>query len=297
MRIAYLLFAYKNPRLIKKEVQALESANSGFYLHIDRKVPLNRFSEILGASVDYIEDRIKVHWAEFSGVRAILSLMRRALLEPDRYEYLVLLSGSEYPLQHVEYIENFFLENAGAEFMDLVSIPNLPAGKPSSHIDTYCPPSTQPIRRVIAKAMTRCGLFRRNFRNRFVNLTPYGGHTWWALTRDAVQYIVHYSQKHPSLIEYFENVPQPEETFFHTILGNSEFRERIRCSLVYEDWSAGGSHPAMIKAEHISRFEKAEKVERDDVFGSGEVLFARKFSDDTIDLANRIDAKIRSSRA
>lgn len=63
-------------------------------------------------------------------------------------------------------------------------------------------------------------------------------------------------------------------------------------SLIYEDWSAKTGHPAMIKENHISFFEAQKKVWVNDVFGSGELLFARKFSDENLGLLERIDKMI-----
>jgi hypothetical protein len=37
MKIAYLIFAYKNPELIKRLGETLSSEDSTFFIHIDRK--------------------------------------------------------------------------------------------------------------------------------------------------------------------------------------------------------------------------------------------------------------------
>jgi hypothetical protein len=66
----------------------------------------------------------------------------------------------------------------------------------------------------------------------------------------------------------------------------------MRRNLVYEDWSAGGSRPATIDDRHVAFFEAHERVCLNDVWGSGELLFARKFSDASIDLLDRIDKMI-----
>jgi hypothetical protein len=91
---------------------------------------------------------------------------------------------------------------------------------------------------------------------------------------------------------YFRNTFAPEESFFQTILGNSAFRSQIRRNLVYEDWSARGAHPAMIGNQHLALFEVQDKVCVDDMYGRGEVLFARKFFDGGLDLLQRVDDMI-----
>jgi hypothetical protein len=76
-------------------------------------------------------------------------------------------------------------------------------------------------------------------------------------------------------------------------LGNSEFRARVKRNLLYEDWTKQGAHPEMIGEPHIAEFEAREIVEINDGFGKGELLFARKFSDETVSLLDRIDTMIR----
>jgi hypothetical protein len=98
----------------------------------------------------------------------------------------------------------------------------------------------------------------------------------------------------PHVEEYFQNTFAPDESFFHTILGNSPWRSRVRKNLVYADWSTSlGHHPAMLNDEHVRLFEAQEKVWVEDEWGSGEMLFARKFSDSRLDLVERIDEMIR----
>lgn len=84
----------------------------------------------------------------------------------------------------------------------------------------------------------------------------------------------------------------PDESFFHTILGNSEFAAKIRRHLHYEDWSEKRPSPAMIRAEHVDRLEKQTEVVADDIWGKSELLFTRKLSDSSIDLIDRIDRMI-----
>ena len=53
----------------------------------------------------------------------------------------------------------------------------------------------------------------------------------------------------------------------------------------------------MIDARHVEWFEAQEKTCMDDVYGSGEALFARKFSDASLSLLDRIDAMIQRKQS
>jgi hypothetical protein len=140
--------------------------------------------------------------------------------------------------------------------------------------------------------LAKVGLARRDYREYLGNLDPYAGNTWWALTGEACRYISEFAENHRYVDEYFKYVFAPEEMFFHTILGNSAFRDRVLRNLVYEDWSARAGHPAPIAPSHIKLFESNPRVTLDDVYGIGEALFARKFSDENLDLLLRIDEMI-----
>ncbi len=290
LKIAYLVFAYKNPRLLQRVISRLSTPNSAFFIHIDQKSDIEQFRSIRGDNIFFSEKRIPVYWAEFTGIEAILLLMRQALARAENYDYFVLLSGSDYPLRSADYIHAFLQANRGAEFISIVKVPA--PGKPLSRINTLRLPSTKPVRRFMVRAMAKLGLAERDYRNSLGSMEAYSGNTWWTLSREACQYIVDFVKTHKNVGDFFQNVFAPEESFFHTILGNSEFREKCRRNLLYEDWSAQGAHPEMISEKHCGFFESHAQVSIDDGFGEGELLFARKFSDQTLAQLDRMDAMI-----
>jgi hypothetical protein len=291
VKIAYLVFAYKNPKLLQRVIDKLSTPDNGFFIHIDYKSDIEKFRSIHGPNVFFTKKRIPVYWAEFSGIQAILLLMQEALSSSKHYDYFVLLSGSDYPLKSAEYIRKFLEANRSAEFISLVKVPA--PGKPLSRINTLRYPTKQPVLRFILRALARFGLAQRNYRKYLEGMDAYSGNTWWTLSREACQYIVDFEHSNPRVAEFFGKLFAPEESFFHTILGNSEFRARVKRNLLYEDWTKQGAHPEMIGEPHIAEFEAREIVEINDGFGKGELLFARKFSDETVSLLDRIDTMIR----
>ncbi len=287
VRIAYLVFAYKNPQVLRRAIGTLSSEACAFFIHIDLKRSIDEFSCIRGENVLFSQKRVPVYWGEFSGIDAILLLIRQALQRSEHYDYFVLLSGSEYPLRSSEYIRTFLAENGGSEFMSLVKMPA--PGKPISRISTLRIPSDKPLRRFAVRALAKLGLAQRDYKKYLGGLEPYAGNTWWALSREACEYILRFMESNQHVEKYFRNTFAPEESFFHTIMGNSPLRPRIRRNLVYEDWSVRGAHPGMITDAQVRLFEAQEKVCVEDMYGSGEVLLARKFSDDDLGLVERID--------
>ncbi len=324
-KIAYLVFAYKNPRVLERAIKTLASEGCAFFVHIDRKSDIDQFSCIRGDNVFFSDKRLLVYWGEFSGVDAILLLIRQALSRPERYDYFVLLSGSDYPLRSGRYIHRFFEENQGSEFISMLKMPS--PGLPISRISTVRFTSDKPVRRLAWRALGKLGLAERDYKKYLGGLEPYSGITWWSLSRNACEYVLRFMESNPTVERFFRNTFAPEETFFHTILGNSPLRNRIRGHLLFEDWSlerpigtgartllsstllnspsviaarikgrkpfgATSLPPRILTSQHVTSFEEQESVWIDDVYGRREALFARKFADDDVDLLDRLDTMI-----
>jgi hypothetical protein len=291
MKVAYLVLAHKNSRVLKRAIGALSSDECAFFIHIDKKSDIAEFSEIRGKNVFFSGKRVPVYWGEYSQVRAILLLVRQALESSGRYDYLVLLGGSEYLLRSRKYIHAYLEANRGAEFMNLVKVPA--PGKPLSRFTTVRFESDRPVLRFASRALAKVGLAQRDYGKYLGNLEPYSGRTWWALTENACRYLLDFVARNQRVVKFFENTFAADESFFHTILGNSEFGARARGNLHYEDWSVSGSHPAMITKRHVAFFGTREKVfDGGGLDGPVESLFARKFSDESLHLLDAMDEMI-----
>jgi hypothetical protein len=283
---------HKDPQLLSRAIKMLSSADCGFFVHIDAKSDFRQFSMITLDNVIFCDKRVPVHWGEFSQIEATMLLLHKALVSSANYDYFVFLQGSTYPLRSGVYIQRFLKQNRGLEFMNAVKMPA--PGYPLSKINTLRYPSDKPLRRFSARALAKLGMAQRDYRKYLPGIEAYSGHACWALSRDASTFVTGFVTSNPHFVEYFRNTFAPDESFFQTILGNSPFRVNIRKNLVYADWSASpGDHPAMLNDEHMRLFEAREKVWVEDEWGAGEMLFARKLSDDRLDLLERIDEIIK----
>ncbi|MDB5799947.1 MAG: glycosyl transferase family 14 [Rhodocyclales bacterium] len=298
MKIAYLILAHNTPRHLQALVRSLRLEGNHFFVHIDSKADIELFEPVRAADVSFIEDRKAVFWGDFSQVDAILELLRNGLQHADEFDYFVLLSGSDYPLYSAATIQTFFSEHRGTEFMNIVSMPSEAAGKPLSRLTRYRHAAGTPVfARAARKLLTKLHVLaeERDYKRHFGDLQPYGGSEWWAITRAAAEYTLRYVAEHPEFVQFCKHCHAPDEMFFQTILGNSPFRNQMRRNLVFTDWSAGGANPAPISEAHLVLFETDMRSPEDDVYGPGELLFARKFPNDSDALLQRIDM-IRSNR-
>lgn len=297
MKIAYLIAAHNNPRLLKRAVSMLSTAGSSFFIHIDNKSDLTPFSGITGSNIFILKDRIPVHWGEFSQVEATLLLLNEAMQSSMKFDYFVLLSGGDYPLRSGDYVRNYLGSRSGTEFINVTAIPA--PGFPISKLTQLRPPSNQPIRRLACRALGKLGMAHRNYSHSLQNLTPYAGSSWWALSRNAVSYILTFTRTQTAFVDYFRYAFTSDEMFFHTILGNSSFSKSIKRNLTFVDWPPNTNHPRLLNANHVALFNSQDAVRMCDEWGAGEALFARKFSDSHLDVIDLIDSMIarKESRA
>lgn len=295
MNIAYLIKAHNNPKHLQRLITALSTGSSRFFIHIDKKSNVDDFLNINGNNILFTQRRVPVFYFDFSHVEATLILLQTALADGHHFDRFVYLSGVDYPLRSASYIEQFFENNPDKEFINLVAMPSEAAGKPISRLTTYkLRPGDPTITRIIRKALLKVGLlsYERNYKTYLRDLTPYGGSEWWAFSREASDYILAFVKEEIQVINFFKNTLCPNESLFQTILGNSQFRSRIVRNLTYADWSAGGHHPANITEKYLAFFQSISSFPPDDVYGGGEMLFARKFSDESEGLVKRLDKQI-----
>ncbi len=307
MKIAYLILAHNNPKHLQRLVTALSSDSAGFFIHLDKKSNVANFSSIVGDNIHFIKKRIRVYWGCFSIVEATLNLLQTAFLDNANFDRFVLLSGADYPIRSTSYIESFFQNNPDKEFMDMHEASSL-KHKITDRLALYTFYSSWPIlnliyhklderlKRVNVDLCMRMGPCR-NYKLYLDGLTPYGCSQWWALSRDACDFILDFVENKKKVVKFLKNTVVPDESFFHIILGNSRFKSRIASSLTYTDWSGESSHPAYITENHLALFNKASSFTKDGALGNlslvdgrlrEEQLFARKFSDDSENLITKL---------
>ncbi len=283
MSVAYLILAHNNPRHFRRLLSSLASPTSAFFVHIDKKSKVDFTHDLSADTVYFSGNRIEVHWGDFSVVEATLTLMNQVLRSPRRFDRIVLLSGTDFPIRSASYIEAMFGSNLDAEFINIVKMPSEVAGMPLHRLTRFVPSANKTnIKLATRNLLYKLGLIprERNYKKALRGLVPYAGSQWWALTRDACEYIEQFCSVNPGIVNFFQNTFIPDEMFFQTIIGNSPYMERVLRNLTFADWSAGKPSPALLSQKHVDMFSSVTRFGPDDLFGDGDILFARKFSDD-----------------
>ncbi len=285
MKIAYLIVTHRNPALLGKVIETLGSEDDSFFIHVDAKSDFAPFAQLEGERVHFTKKREPVYWGEFSQVTAALTLIEEALASPHQPDYLMLFTGSEFPIRSRDYIHRHLEMHRGDQFITLSKMPA--PGKPLDVLRTVRFPSARPMRRFLFRALAKLGLGKRDYRRAFGSLEPYAGIGWWALTAEACREIRDFARRDLSIAPFLAKTHAPDETYMHTIIGNSPHRSRARRNFLYEDWSAGVLHPRMIDEEHLAAFAAETEFVVQDENGTAEILFARKYSDARLDLVDK----------
>jgi hypothetical protein len=283
MKIAYLILAHNYPGHLARLTQALATPNTAIFIHIDKKTDIRPFLEIAGENIQFTPERVAVYWGDYSTTEAILILINAAMAGSERFDYLVLISGSDYPVRTAAQLEGYLVKHRESEFINMAMMPSTAASKPLSWLTDYRPrPGLKgkliaQVRRVLVKV----GILSRgrDYKTCFGGLTPYAGSTWWALTHDACAYIQNFVARNRRMMKFYANTTLSDEMVFQTILGNSRFKEKVRRNLTYTDWSLGGPHPSNIEMRHVERIRSEKVLTANDVYGQGELFFVRKVRD------------------
>ncbi len=265
VKLAYLIRAHHKPGQLARMIQRLRGDDIRFYLHVSARTPSETYEEMRSElertpEVHWLP-RVKAYYAGYSLVEAALVGLREIARERDPPDVTMLISGQDYPLRRPEAIGEFFAANRGRTVIEHYRLPT----------DEHWPDERGGLDRIervhFERIPYRSSILRVPFiRRRFpVELTPYGGSTWFALSSDALRYLVAFERENPRVMRFFHRVLIPEEIFFQTVLVNSPLRETlVNRALHYTAWP-GGSHPKTLGVEDFP------------TLAASDVLYARKF--------------------
>lgn len=237
-------------------------------------------------------DRHACHWGDFGHVRATIKGLRAVVASNRPFDYVVLLTGQDYPLKSSAEIAATLRASGGKVYMRCDQIPNENWDNGGMdrienwhfHIGgrSLSFPGTPFPRAWMNTAWSwpaRSFRIRRTFP---AGIQPYGGSSYWIMPAQCAGYVDAFVRDNPDFVSFFKYVHVPDEIFFHTIVMNSSFSDLVVTDNPhYVDWSKGESHPKVLTTEDFEKLMQSEK------------LFARKFDPEVdIRILERIDQRI-----
>ncbi len=279
---AYIVLAHAQPVQFQRLVAALRD-HGAIHAHIDARSDAALFRQ---PGVMMLDQRVKVRWGGFSIIEATIHLLHAALRSGKHFSHVVLLSGDSYPLASPSAIARF-LAGSDRNYINLVPMPAPAVGKPIERLTRFYLEQTPRKSKVPGAWHLVNSRIHRDFRPSFGGMDPHGGSQWWALTRDAAKWILEEIDRRPEYVRFCRHTSIPDEHFFHTLLASSPFRHSLEPSLVYADFS-GPIAPAIINEAHVRSLLEAPEGRVADVYGHRRILFVRKLTDESDEVASLI---------
>jgi hypothetical protein len=282
MKIAYIVSAYKNPEQVVRLIRRLDSDDVHFFVHVDKKTGDDDYRRIVDplARVGnaHFLDRHRCYWGGFGHVQATMKGIAASIRSGIGFDYVVLLTGQDYPIATNSQIKEFFSKSDGRSFMAHFPLPSQEwEGGGLARIDRWH--LRLRSRHYVVAPHPRIGL-ERTFP---AGLRPFGGSAYWCLSGSCIEYVERFIRHNPPFVRFFRYVDVPDEIFFHTILMNSPLKEGvIDDDLRYVEWREwNDARPAVLGKGDFERIMKCGK------------LFARKFDmHEDAEILDLIDAAL-----
>jgi hypothetical protein len=277
VRIAYCVLAHKNAIQVDRLLNNIYSGEDLFYVNVfNGESSKTDWKKRVGTHRIHLNFKYGQSWGQFPVVSATLDAMQK--VSNSSYDYFVNLSGQCYPIKSNVAIKQFFRGKKNA-FIEIEKLPSPLWGQMGGLDRIVFSYYKHPIRIVryyilnsilgyeLAESKRFFRLPRLKKRLPY-NLELYGGSAYFCITKKHVDYILEYVKNNPELIKFFRRSFAPDETFFQTILVNSELKETIvNNNLRYIVWSGKGRKWAPV----VFTIKDAEKLM------SYPALYARKF--------------------
>lgn len=281
MKLAILLLCHKNPEQINKFLEAMKHPQLSFFIHIDKK---NNFvDDIIKRNDIYIlpyELSQNIQWGSISIVQATLNLIEFARVKGE-FDYFWLCSGQDFPIKPVNEIVNFF-EDKTCNFINLFNSKNF-TGKYTNYDkrnSLYYPKwilGNSLLQRILKRLYIEVtgGYNKTLFLNRknTTNFNFYFGSQWWCLNNKTIEWIIRYCDEHKEYFNFYKNCVVSDESFFHTLVLNSPYKDEKKDYLHYIDWTECKNSPKTLTLKDFDKIKRSK------------CLMARKFD---INVDNKI---------
>eukprot|EP01112_Ceratiomyxa_fruticulosa_P022739 TRINITY_DN8430_c0_g1_i1.p1 TRINITY_DN8430_c0_g1~~TRINITY_DN8430_c0_g1_i1.p1 ORF type:complete len:686 (-),score=152.88 TRINITY_DN8430_c0_g1_i1:8-2065(-) len=271
VRVAYLLLVHSNFNQIVKLLSATYHPNNVYLIHVDASA-LELKNQLLEYTnkfdnIAVMRKSFPIQWGSISMVYATLEGLF-TLLDAAKFDFVVNLSGQDYPTCSPDEFSQFLGKHMKANFDG--------AYRASAEHGVYR-----------LENIWLWNEWRRTCNPKFLlkkypaGMTMYGTMQWFAYNYDFVQYLRN-NQTSQRLLAFYETALIPDEGYFGTVLMNSPFgKDYIRNSLHHVVFVENSIHPNTLETEEDFQSITNPKLH---------VCFARKFDwNSSQELMSKID--------
>jgi hypothetical protein len=288
MRFCYHVQSHRSPEQLTRLVHAVKRSSPNSVVHVSHDA---KGAQLDVAELQSLPDVVVQHhdggYGDFSHVDRYLSAVNWLQSEGVKVDWMVYITGQDYPLRPLRACEAELADSGADGFME--------------YWDAMGPESHWPRRRVISryhfqhrrpwplsprgKRLLR-PLQALNFVQPLVrvhvsyglvvgrrarppfgpDLRLHGGSAFWSLTWPVVEYLRDFGERRPDVMNYFRRTLSPVEAYAQTVICSSgEFTLVPDCKRYFDFRGSTFNHPKTLTAEDLPR-----------AFASG-AHFGRKF--------------------
>ncbi len=301
MKVCYFIQTHKNPEQIYRLVRTIKKSSPTAQVLIGHDftscyldmAPIQDLPEVA-----LLRGNNRAIRGDFSLLQPYLNAINWLFEHNSDFDWLVYLSGQDYPTQPLSKTENFLAEtdydgfifyfNVDSEqypwdadevfkryLCQYYRLPNW-TGRFLIKLDKILQ-FTPIVISVFYGSLIGIRAKRTPFDDNFI---CYGGSQWHTLSRKCVQYIKSFVEQNPSIVNYYKKTLVPDECFIQTILVNSHlFKLCNDCKLCVDFTGTDFGHARSLTNKDY------------EAITNGRFHFARKFEQDA-DILDILDAKI-----
>lgn len=284
--VVFLVASHTRPAQVVRLAGRLlgDSERARVLVHHDPTgVPVDR-ARLAHPRLAFVPDPAPVRWGDFSQVAMFLRSARHALATAP-CDWLVTLSGQDYPLRPVGALEAFLAATDRDGFIEgaAVAVPPF-ARRLTGGADEFAQRYLYRWRAVAPGGRRRAAaaLWPRRLRRelpdgRLLVARPrrrlpfdaafrcYRGADWVTLSRRAVVAALAETEARPDLVAHYRATVLPTESFVHTLLHNDPALHLSHDYARYTRWRPGSAHPEVLTSADLEALRASP------------AFFARKF--------------------
>jgi len=286
MKLAFIILAHDDPDNLLRLIKRVVVEEDLVVIHWDKKNQLDikacceaAFDNRILARLRFAH-RVAVSWGRWSVVEATLVALEAIESSGEAIDYVVLLSGADYPLRPVRELKAFFAQKSGCEFIECVDPDVRLWVVQGLHHDRFFyhhwfswrdSPGLFDWSLAIQKKLR----LKRKFP---CGLKPQLGSQWWALTWETLKHALEMSRR-KRVKRFFRTTWVPDEMFFQTIVAAFVPKDKIApTGVTFYHFSQQGK-PLVFYDDHF------EFLSRQNYF------FARKLSAHAHSLRDLLDSR------
>jgi hypothetical protein len=297
MKVCYLIQSHKNPQQVNRLVRTIKTASPGAIVAVNHDYTCSSLDEETLSQfpdVYLLKDTRGRTWAHFSVLNPYFETIQWLFENNIHFDWLVYLSGQDYPTQPLDWIERFlattkydgfitYAEALSERGYEMVANP-----EERYFYQYYWPPRRiQPFLKAFPyKVLMRIqqylpikGWYIDGLPiGRKAKVTPfnqdfvcYAAYMWNTLSRQCVRYIFDFMEdsNNEHIINYYKHTVIPDESFIATILLNNRQLNICNDNKRYIEFLPRDPHPRVLTEADFPTLT------------NGRYHFARKFEPDS----------------